>query len=330
MRPLNKKILSQFHRIQDIIDNNDRFLISTHINPDGDAISSVLVFYALLQYKKKTVQICIQDVVPEKFNFLSGVEAIQKAEEMDDLFNPEALVILDSADLNRLGCVKDRIKKNHLVINIDHHASNQRFGNVNVVDDSESSAVEIVYQLTRYMKMPTTPEVATLVYTGIICDTGSFRFPNTSERSLEVCAEMVKSGAVPEYIAEKIYYRMSRQTIKGLASALATVEFHYEGRVCCMYLSYEILKEAEPVDTEGFVDYLMAVDETEVEFFMLEKSPGCFRVSLRSKNTLDVNGVARKFGGGGHVRAAGCTINGNVEEVKFRLLVELGVYLDGK
>lgn len=328
MRPLDKKILLKFHRIQEIIGKNDLFLISTHINPDGDAISSVLVFFALLRHLKKTVQICIQDSVPDKFNFLSGIGEIQRAEEIGTRFDPEVFIILDSADLNRLGCVKDRITKKHLVINIDHHASNQRFGDVSVVDDSESSAVEIVYHLARFMKIPFTPEMATLVYTGIICDTGSFRFPNTSERSLEVCAEMVKYGAVPDYIAEKIYYRMSRQTIRGLASALATVEFHHRGRVCCMHLSYDTVKDTEPVDTEGFVDYLMAVDETEVEFFMLETSPGCFRISLRSKSDLDVNGVARTFGGGGHRRAAGCTISGTVQEVKSRILAELGKHLD--
>ena len=167
--------------------------------------------------------------------------------------------------------------------------------------------------------IPVTPTIATLVYTGIMCDTGRFLFPNTNSRSLSVCSQMIRLGANSERIAEKIYFRTSQQTIRALAQALSTIEFHYNGAVACIHLSNGFLNSDEKIDTEGFVDNLLAVDGTEVEFFMLEVEPSIFRVSFRSKHFIDVNAIAKTFGGGGHKRASGCCISGTVDEVKSKI-----------
>lgn len=314
-------------QIQECVQRNDDFLITTHVNPDGDSIASVLVFASILKYLGKSYYILIDDSIPKKFNFLSGIEEILRFDRQSHRFRPMVLVVLDSSDFERIGSVCEIISPETVIINIDHHPSNQGFGNINVVDAKESSAVEIVYALLTYCNIPVTPEIATLVYTGIMCDTGRFFFPNTNSRSLRVCSEMVRMGASPDHIAEKIYYKSSRNTIFALSVALSTLEFYFDGTVTCIHLSNDILSSSDDVDTEGFVDYLLAIEGTEVEFFMLEKRPNCFRVSFRSKRYVDVNKIAQTFGGGGHTRASGCTIEGSVEEVKKKILDVLRVYL---
>jgi phosphoesterase RecJ-like protein len=314
-------------QIQEFIQRNDDFLITTHINPDGDCIASVLVFASILKHLGKSYTILIDDSIPKKFNFLSGIEEILRFDRQSHRLRPMVLVVLDSSDFERIGNVCEIISSETFIINIDHHPSNQGFGSINVVDAEESSAVEIVYALFTYCNIPVTPEIATLVYTGIMCDTGRFLFPNTTSRSLRVCSEMVRMGASPDHIAEKIYYKSSQNTILALSLALSTLEFYFDGSVTCIHLSNGILSSSDDVDTEGFVDYLLAIEGTEVEFFMLEKKPNCFRVSFRSKRYIDVNKIAQTFGGGGHTRASGCTIEGSVEEVKKKILDVLKVYL---
>ena len=147
-----------------------------------------------------------------------------------------------------------------------------------------------------------------------------FLFPNTTKSSLNICAEMINAGARPDFIADRLYFRTSRSTIKALADSLSTLEFHLDGKVSCMVLTNGMMPENECVDTEGFVDYLLAIEGTEVEFFMMEKDPGRFKISFRSKNNVDVNAIAQQLGGGGHKRASGCTVEGDLQSIKNRIL----------
>ena len=314
-------------RILKHIDKNENFIITTHVNPDGDSIASLLVFSYLLKYKNKRYRLLLDDKIPKKFDFLAGVKEIEGMDISSKAIDPEVVVVLDSSDLGRIGRVKELIADDSKIINIDHHPSNDLFGDINLIMDEESSTVEIVYRLYSYLNIPVSEEVATLVYTGVMCDTGRFHFSNTNYRSLSVCAEMVKFGASPTLIANKIYYRMSTKTAQALASALSKIEFYFENRVACMYLLRCDYESSDEIDTEGFVDYLMAVEDTAVQFFMLETEENTFRVSLRSKNSINVNEIARHFGGGGHFRASGCTIHGTLDEIKSKILGTIEMYL---
>jgi phosphoesterase RecJ-like protein len=177
------------------------------------------------------------------------------------------------------------------------------------------------------MEISITKSIAQMVYAGIVCDTGRFLFPNTTFRSLAVCTEMMKYGASPSVIGEKLYCRTNQTTIRSLAVALSTLEFHFDESVACISLSNGTLKEMEDLDTEGFVDYLLAIEGTIVEFFMFEMEPETYRISFRSKNKVDVNRVAKALGGGGHARAAGCILQGDLAHVKRRILNELQHHL---
>ena len=314
-------------KILECIQKEDDFIIATHVNPDGDSIASVLVFASLLRHCGKNYKILLNDPVPKKFDFLDGVDEIRCFRDEKVSFEPKVFIVLDSSELDRIGSVNEMLSGNSFIINIDHHPSNHKFGYLNFIDSKESSTVEIVYRMVMQLKVPVSPSMATQVYTGVMCDTGRFLFPNTSSRSLSVCAHMIRKGANSQSIAEKVYFRTSRKTIRALALALSTIEFHFNGTVACIHLSNGYLDPDEKIDTEGFVDNLLAVDGTEVEFFMLEIEPKLFRVSFRSKHFIDVNSIAKAFDGGGHKRASGCCIQGSVDEVKKRIFKVLKNHL---
>jgi phosphoesterase RecJ-like protein len=309
-----------FRQIEAILRECQRFLLMSHIHPDGDSIASVLLFAHVLDRFKKPCRILLDDDIPKKFDFLQGVERIERYRDRDGAVEPDAVVVLDLSSLDRLGGAQKAIPPGAKIIQIDHHPSERALGQVSVLDERESSTTELVYLFLLYCGVPITPEIATLVYTGIVCDTGRFLFPNTTCQSLKICSDMIRMGASPETIANRLYFRSSQNTLRALAKALSTVEFHMNGRVSCMHLNKDEFNHHEKLDTEGFIDSLLTVDGTEVEFFMLKLKSRLYKVSFRSKETVDVNEIARFFGGGGHSRASGCQIEGTVEEVKDRIL----------
>jgi len=317
---------SVLDRIKTIVQCEDRFLITTHIHPDGDSLASVLVFSRLFDFFKKSFRIYLDDAVPKKYDFLPGTEMIERFDEKETCLDGfEYLIVLDSSGLDRIGRIPNRLPKSIRIVNIDHHPANGLFGALNYVDAEASSTAEIVYDLYRRSGAPLTREVAELVYAGIVSDTGCFRFGNTNAHSLETGAEMVRAGAVPKEIVHFIYERNSAHTLQALGRALTRVRFFLDGRVVGMSLTYDETRLFSEADTEGFVNYLLLVDGPETQFFMNEITPGCHRVSLRSR-TMDVNRIAHEFGGGGHAAAAGCYIEGDGEEAQDLLLQSLSVH----
>lgn len=316
-----------YEEIRDCIKKGDDFLITTHINPDGDSISSILLLSIILDHLDKNYIIVIDKPLPEKFNFLPFIENISIYNDIAEGFTCENFVALDASDLNRLGRLKGIAEKSKNVINIDHHPSNVLYGDINLVESDKSSAVEIVYKLFQLFNIPLSKEIAIIVYTGIMCDTGRFLFPNTNYNSLKISAEMVKAGAQPNYIGKKIYYRISKETMFTLSNALSTLEFNFENKVSSIYLLNNDLYNNENLDTEGFVDYLMKIDGTEVQIFLHEVKADLFKVSFRSNSYIDVNKVAGYFNGGGHLRASGCYISGNIQNVKNRILKVIEEYI---
>jgi phosphoesterase RecJ-like protein len=322
-----KKHLDRFLEIKSFVEQADDFLITTHIRSDGDSITSILLFASILRFLKKRFCVYVDDEIPRKLNFLPGIKTVENGNKEGCAFQPRCLVVMDCSNLDRIGCVKKYSSKDSIIINIDHHPGNQFFGQFNLVDSTESSTVEIVYTLFSQWNIPLSPETATLIYTGIMSDTGKFVFPNTTYRSLSICAEMVKHGAKPDVIASNLYFRNSIDTLKALAAALNTLEFYCDGAISSIHLSCKDLTQNGEVDTEGFVDYLLTIEDTEVVFFMLEEKEDFYRVSFRSKRKVDVNEVSKYFNGGGHSRASGCCIEGKLDDVKNRILNRIKIYL---
>ncbi len=326
----NAEIQKSFGTIKEFILKKDRFLLSTHIHPDGDSLASVLVFAELLKHFGKYTLICINDRVPAKFDFLKNSDSIIQLKNVRAQKPFDAAIILDSSSLDRIGDVSTIFSPDTPILNMDHHPSNVMFGKWNVVQPDKSSTVEIVYQFFEFCQVPLNPAVAEYVYTGIVCDTGRFLFPNTNSGSLSLCAKMIRAGARPDVIAENLYFRTSRETMHALADSLKTLEFHLNGKVSSIYLANGHIPDKDLLDTEGFVDYLMTIEGTEVQFFMMEREPGVFKVSFRSKEYVDVNEIAQKLGGGGHKRASGCILEGTVESVKKKILDIITIVFDGR
>ncbi|MBN1782100.1 bifunctional oligoribonuclease/PAP phosphatase NrnA [bacterium] len=311
-----------------IRERND-FLVTTHIRPDGDSIASVLIIAYILRTFKKRFSLVLDDCIPNKLDFLEGIDEINRYNDDGQSKPVETVLILDSSDLDRIGRVRNLINEDHFILNIDHHPGNTNFGQMNLVDDRLSSTVELVYPLVENAEIAWTPALATCVYTGILSDTGRFLFANTSANTFFVCAEMVRYGADPSSIAELLYNRNSPDTMKAYAKALSSLEFHCNNQVTCIHLTHAFMKTGGIVDTEGFVDTITGIEGVKASFICVECNPGEFRISLRSKGDVDVNKVAGYFNGGGHVRASGCTVTGNLSHVKNRIIEKLEQALSG-
>ena len=317
----------RFRQIQEMIRRHHRFLVTTHIHSDGDSMASVLLFAAALDRARKHCRILLDEEPPKKFDFLPGIQRIERYREGADYGGFDVAVVLDLSSLDRLGGVQQLLAEGVRMIQIDHHPNEQGLGDLCVLDDRESSTTELVYLYLLFAGVSITPDLATLVYAGIVCDTGRFLFPNTTSQSLRICSDMILKGASPESIARRLYFRSSQNTLRALAKALSTVEFHLDGRVSCMHLNRDEFNHNEKIDTEGFIDNLLTVEGTEVEVFLLKLKPRLYKVSFRSKEHVDVNRVARTFGGGGHSRASGCQMEGTIDDVKHRVLQVLSAYL---
>ena len=309
--------------------NNERFLVATHVNPDGDAIGSLGALALVLEGMGKQVVAYCQDEVPEFLRFLPYADRI--VSEISGLDRFEVAVVLDCGALDRIGNAAEVLQHVGQIIHIDHHSSSGDFGQLNLVRPEYSSTAEILYEIFQAIPVSLTPEVAENIYTAILTDTGSFRFANTTARTLAIAAEMVSLGVVPEKVAGEIYDSMSPERIELLARSLDTLTLRSNGRVAAMHVSQRMLEETGTslIDTDGFVNYPRAISSAEIAIFFREMAADEVNVSLRSRGGLDVAEFARIHGGGGHHNAAAFRLGGSLSEVVEKVLAEAGEFIVG-
>ncbi len=309
-----KKIIAAINKYQ-------RFLITAHINPDGDAIGSELALGNALRQMGKEVTICNRDEVPASYRFLPGVEQIKLPHEINSYF--EVLIVLDCGHIDRVGAFTCSDFK--LVINIDHHYTNQAFGDINWIRPQAPCAGKLVFELISGLPVEITREIATCVYTALMTDTGCFCYSNTTAGSFQLASKLVRCGADSAEIAREVYETMSLAKIRLLGESLKTLEFFEDGAVASMMVSQRMLDDcgAQPADTEDFVNYPRGIQVVKVALFWREVAPDSYKISLRSKTDVDVAALAEKFNGGGHFHAAGCRIEGDFEVVKQEVVQEL-------
>ncbi|MFH1008728.1 MAG: bifunctional oligoribonuclease/PAP phosphatase NrnA [Candidatus Latescibacterota bacterium] len=301
----------------------DDFLIATHVYADGDAIGAVLLCAAILRKLGKRSQIVLHDAAPDlRYRFLPGFSEIHSFEQTPDPGPIRALLALDVPTMARIGDVAQLLPDGIPVLVVDHHASNEAFGQENFVRPEASSTCELLHEVVTELGLPFDEPMATCLYTGIAFDTGGFRFSNTSGEALRIAAEMVDRGVRPDRIADALFHRRSYEATRHLGRVLSGIELHLSEKVSSIYLPGDRSK-----DTDGFINYALFIDGVEVAFFIRDEEPGHFRVSLRSQNEVDVNLIAGRFGGGGHRKAAGCRMAGRVEEVKRLILEEIARHL---
>lgn len=309
-----------FRRISDMIGRHRVFLITSHERIDGDAIGSELALSHILRGLGKEVTIYNQDRTPENYLFLSGSDRI--VHELPPLEPFEVAFILDCSELDRIGKESARVRSIPNLVNIDHHVSNGGFCDVRLIDPQASSTGELIFRLVRNMGIALTAEMATCLYTAILTDTGGFRYGNTRRGALLAAADLVEGGADPQWISENIYEADPPARIRLLAAVLPTLTIDEGGRVASLAITQKALADAGalPDHTEGFVDLPRSIRGVEIAILYSELSERRFKLSLRSKGNVNVERVARAFGGGGHTNAAGCRVDGELPEIRRRVL----------
>lgn len=307
--------------------NSDHLLIVSHVNLDGDAVGSLLATGLALAMVTDRVTIFSETPVPVVYRFLPSSDCI--VHDFNDSEPFDTVIVLDCADLDRVGESLSRIRRIPVLINIDHHITNTGFGDYQWVDSNASATAEIVYRLISGMKIPIDRAISTAIYTGILTDTGSFRFSNTTREAFAICEEMVKLGVNPYNVAQHVYGTYSLGRIKLLLLALDSIEISQNGRMSMMVLSREMLEQTatSTEDIEGLVNYARNIKDVELAVLIQEKDDdipadtpcGQFHVSLRSDGLTDVSAIAASFGGGGHSVAAGFSIESTLFDLKERL-----------
>ena len=293
-----------------------KLLITAHVNPDGDAIGSALALAAFLRGRGKEATVMIDDRLPKNLSFLPGCDKIVRPEE-GRKSNAELLVILDTS-LDRIGEV-EKAAEGLPVLNIDHHISNDGKADF-LYNDNRAATAEIVFEIVDRFGGEFTPEIAIPLYTGLATDTGFFKFSNTRPETLRAAARLLEAGVRPEKVSEALEEK-PEALVRGQAAALQTMELSYDGRVAGRYLDKELAASLE--STEGFIDFVRVIEGVDIAVLVKCMDENFCRVSVRSKG-IDVSKVAMKFGGGGHIRAAGFSVKKPLAEAKKDVLEALG------
>ncbi len=298
-------------QVVELIENKHNFAITTHVRPDGDGVGSSLGLCWLLRSLGKTAEVIVSDGIPVSYQNLPGADEIRKVEKIDKSY--DAVFVIECSDIDRPGIAG---LEEQFTVNIDHHATSEHFGTVNWIDATASAVGEMIYNLCKAIGGRVTKEIAECVYMALVTDTGSFHFPNTTERTLKVASELVKVGVKPAQISEAVYNSYPWSRIELMRQVLNTVKRDKTGRVAWMRQTLEMRQTAGMVDGDnnGFVNIPLAAKEVVASVYMREVEPGFYRVSLRSKGGINVARVAEKFGGGGHKNAAGCRVTGDWDE----------------
>lgn len=302
-----------------LVENSSRVLIGTHLNPDGDALGSALGMALYLESLGKTVEVINHHEAPKNLRYLPTVNRIVQEPRTNDF---DLGIILDLDSLERLGNTAVYFENLPKLVVIDHHIPHQAPGDLRIVETGASATALILTQLIEQLGGNLTPEIATCLYTGIVTDTGSFRFRNTTSDSLAAAATLLENGADLELVSQQIFQTKNLSSVRLLGHALETMKLDAENRIAWSCLSNRDFEWAQATDedTEGFVNELLSIDSVQIAALLREAKPGVIRCSIRSRSAYDVAAVAREFGGGGHRNAAGCTFEMSLSDAEHELI----------
>jgi len=311
--------------ILSVLNREEKFLLTTHRNLDGDAIGSELALYDMLRAMGKEVVIVNQDRTPAIYRFLPYTRKVKLCGEVVDAeIKPDVSIVIDCGSPERTGKVFSLIKKAEFIINIDHHFSNSGFANINWINHRFSATGEMVYFILSFDGRTLTKKEANCLYTAVLTDTGGF-VHNISQHTMNVVQNLVASGAEPEEIARKVYCERPLRSVKLLSSSLNSLQFNRQEKVCWMKVDKDMYRSTgtKEEDTEGFIDILIKIKEAGI-VFLLKEGKDRIKASLRSKGNFDVERIAAEFGGGGHKKAAGCYFeNVTIEQAEKKILAAI-------
>jgi bifunctional oligoribonuclease and PAP phosphatase NrnA len=297
-----------------------KFLITAHVRLDGDALGSELALYLMLKDLGKEAVIYNQDATPEHYRFLPATEHI--VHDLEHLEKYDVGFILDCSELERVGKISADVVKIKTLINVDHHVSNGGFCKLRLLDPKASSTGELLCRLMRQMHVKMTQDICTNLYAAILTDTGGFRYSNTRQDALRAAGDLVEGGANPQWISENIYESDPPAKLRLLSRVMETLTLDMEMRTASLVVTWQHLQDTGAImeQTDGFVDIPRSVKGIDIAMLYTQMGEEQYKLSLRSKGKVNVEKIARKFGGGGHVNAAACRIDGPIDEVQSRVL----------
>lgn len=308
-----------------MIKNSKNIIIASHVYPDGDNIGSSLALGIALKNIIDNVEILKVDDIPNDYLFLPGLDLFVEPDLNKDV---DLFISLDSSDLDRLGVGKEFATKSNKIINIDHHITNENFGDINIVNPSASATGELIYHLLKNYNLEIDKDIATCLYVAISTDTGSFMYDNTTSETHLIAAHLIEKGIDKNSIIVNLYQNRSIERTNLFIKSLNTLEFHCNNNVGFVFVTQEMLKEcnASMEDAEGIVSYIRDIKGIEVACILKEYKKNEIKLSLRSKSIVDVSKICMEFNGGGHKRAAGCTIYDNIVASKEKILDKIIEY----
>jgi len=304
-------------QVLEVIRSRHSFVITSHVGPDGDALGSELSLMLALEQLRKDVQIINRDSLPARYRRLPSAERICMSDHVGP--GPEVVFVLECSSIERTGL---RGLDRHFLVNIDHHHSTPPYASLNWIDENACAVGEMVYRIVKALDIAVTPEIATNIYTAVLTDTGSFQFPSTNASTFRMAADLAECGADVAAVARSVFYSNPITKVNSMMVMLNRMKLDFDGRLVWTAVTRDDLVQHNCLldDVEGLVNFPLTIAGVDVAVFFREMSDGTIRVSLRSKNSIDVSEIASEFGGGGHRNAAGCTLAGPLDTAKETLL----------
>lgn len=320
------------HTIQQIADRIRRaksVLIIGHMRPDGDALGSALALSCALDHLKTSNQVCVESDIPSNLKCINGLERVAKKPTAEY----DLLVTVDCSEEQRLGFLQEELgkakRKKIDTVNIDHHISNTHFAKYNYARECAANCMNIA-ALIECLGAPLDKKTAEYLLVGLLTDSGNFSHDDVNEEAMLLAAKLVKAGADIRYYHYMLFKRQPRARAALFAKTMSGIRYYHGNRFAAIAVTQKTIEEcgADQGMTEGFVDFPLNVDGVEIAASVLEVKKGQYKISLRSKEYADVNKLAGTFGGGGHIRAAGCMLFGEIEEVLDKLSYAASQYLN--
>ena len=295
------------------IRSRQRFVIASHVRPDGDAVGSQMAMAFALKYLGKEVRAVSRDAAPPPLLVFPGVSEIEIVDRVDD--PGDAVIVMESGDLVRTGI--SGLEKG-FVINIDHHVGNSMFGAINWFDVSAAACGEMVFDLVRELGVPLSHDIAVHLYVAILTDTGSFHHSNITPRTFEISRQCVEAGVNPSAVARSVFDSNNLGRLKLMGAILSRMQIDDSGRLAIVSVDEALVRSCNGTyeDTEGLINLPLTVREIQAVVFFKQIGPDEWRVSMRSKGDVNINAVAKEFSGGGHKNASGCSASGSLDDLK--------------
>jgi phosphoesterase RecJ-like protein len=300
-------------QVAEAIRQRQRFVVVSHARPDGDAIGSSLAMAYALRHLGKDARVLSRDAAPPPYVVFPGVPEIEIVSQIDD--PGDAVIVMECGDVKRPGI--DGIERGY-VINVDHHPGNGLYGALNWLDLSAAACGEMVFDLVQELGVPLTHEIALHVYIAILTDTGSFHYSNVTPRTFDICRQCMEAGVDPPAVARAIFHNNNLGRLKLFGAVLSRMQLDASSRIATLYVDQQLARDCGGTyeDTEGLINLPLTVKEILAVVFFKEVGPDDWRVSMRSKGDVDINAIAREFGGGGHQNASGCSARGDLESLR--------------